>query len=886
MGAQRKLRGVEKDAIAPPPKTGAAERRLAARVAELETALEYLSQGVCHFDADWRLVTANARYAEIYRLPGGALMPGMTLKQIVEMRADLGASPTDVASYLDRCKAVLDGAAPAVWTAPLRDGRVIRMRTRPLPGGGWVSTHEEIDEGDFGRRIANAPVTLQTLIDGVPDYLWVKDRDFRFVVANKAIAADHGFRGAEDMVGRDDFDLHAPERARAFRAVEAEVLASGRAQEGVEETIVTAAGLVKTMQSMKTPLRDGAGAIVGIVGVARDVTMRRRADELRRGQGEILELIAQSAPLERALDAIVRLIESQLPGVFGAFLMVDPSGERLNFGAGPSLPPDYRRFVDDMPIADGQGGAAAAVLRRAPVMTDDVLEDPLWLRFRDAAVRHGLRAAWSTPIFEATGAVLAVFSLYSRAPRGPTEAELALIGVATRMASIAIERKKAEDSIRFMANHDPLTGLPNRALLNERLTQALRLAKREGARVWVAFLDIDNFKLVNDGLGHGAGDELLRRVAARIGAAIGEADTLVRLGGDEFVLLLAQRGGGAESVAARLRALLAAIGEPMVLAGRTLRVTGSLGVAAYPDDGTDAETLLANADAAMYRAKALGRDNFQVFTPAIRGEAQAKLSLREELRLAIGRGEFTLHYRPQVDLRSGAVFAVEALIRWNRPGKGLAQPADFIPFAEESGLIGPIGDWVLHEACRQNRRWQDAGLRPVTVCVNVSARQFEQPDFVARVADALAASGLGAERLELELTEGAVMRDPEKALDAMARLQALGVRLSIDDFGAGYAGLAALTSHSVVRLKIDRAFIRDIPGGAQERAAAAAVIALGRKLNLRVIAEGVETDAQVAFLRAQGCDEIQGRHFSMPVAAEEVAALLGADVDAISDRVS
>ena len=851
------------------------ERRLAARVAELSTALENLSQGVCHFDADWRLVIANDRYAEIYRLPKGALRPGMTLKQIVEMRADIGASPTDVATYLERCRAVLDGTAQALWTAPLRDGRIIRLRSRLLPDGGWVSTHEEIDEGDFERRIANAPITLQTLIDGVPDYLWVKDTNHRFVVANKAIAADHGFFKTEDMVGRDDFDLHAPDRARSFRAVEVQVLETGRAQVGVEETVATAAGGFKSLQSTKTPLRDRDGRIIGIVGVARDVTNRRRADDLRRGQAEILELIAQSAPLETALDRIVQLIESQLANTLGAFLMVDATGERLLFAAGPSLPPDYRRFVDNAPIVGGQGGSAACVQRRAPVVTADVLEDPKWSKFKDAALRYGLRAAWSTPIFDAQGAVTAVFSLYSSAPRAPTETETALIDVATRIASIAIERKRAEDRIHFMANHDALTGLPNRALLDDRLTQALRLAKLEGTRLAVVFLDIDNFKLINDGLGHGAGDQLLKRVAKRIGAAIGPADTVVRLGGDEFVVLLMERAGGSEYVAATLRGLRSAIGEPITLNGRGVRVTCSLGVATYPDDGPDAESLLANADAAMYRAKALGRDNFQFFTAEINGEVHAKLTLREELRQAIANDEFTLHYQPQVDLRSGAIFAVEALIRWNRPGRGLAAPADFIPFAEENGLIVQIGEWALREACRQNKAWQDAGLKPVTVCVNVSARQFGERDFVEKVAAASRSSGLDPKFLELELTESVVMHDVAKALEAMRRLQELGVQLSIDDFGTGYSSLAALTNFPVVRLKIDRSFIRDIPGHASDHAVAAAVISLGQKLNLRVIAEGVETDEQVAFLRANNCDEIQGYHFCRPVEAERVAELLG-----------
>jgi EAL domain-containing protein (putative c-di-GMP-specific phosphodiesterase class I) len=303
-------------------------------------------------------------------------------------------------------------------------------------------------------------------------------------------------------------------------------------------------------------------------------------------------------------------------------------------------------------------------------------------------------------------------------------------------------------------------------------------------------------------------------------------------------------------------------------------VTSSFGIANYPDDGTDVDTLLAHADAAMYRAKEIGRDNFQFYTPELNAKVQDKFLLQEDLRSAVQAGEFVLHYQPLVDMRTGRTLAVEALIRWNHPSLGLLGPDKFIPLAEETGLIGPIGDWVLREACRQNKAWQEAGLPRIVVCVNVSARQFSDKNWVGGVISALQDSGLAAEYLELELTESLIMQDLDQAQATMRALQALGVQLSIDDFGTGYSSLSALKTFPVARLKIDRSFISDLPHDEHDRAVAAAVISLGQKLNLRVVAEGVETDEQVAFLRENNCDEMQGYRISKPLAPKALEAFL------------
>ncbi len=425
-----------------------------------------------------------------------------------------------------------------------------------------------------------------------------------------------------------------------------------------------------------------------------------------------------------------------------------------------------------------------------------------------------------------------------------------------------------------MANHDALTGLPNRALLQDRLEQALRYAQRADHWVTVAFIDLDNFKIINDTLGHTAGDELLKTVAGRMVSCLRAVDTVVRLGGDEFVILLVDQQKSAENISATITKIRAAIGAPLEAGGQTLRVSSSIGLANYPNDGKDADTLLANADAAMYRAKELGRDNYQFYTPELNAKVRGELLLQEALRGAVERREFVLLYQPQIDMLTGHVFAVEALIRWNHPTQGQIPPNHFIPIADQTGLIVPIGDWVLQEACNQNKAWQDAGLPPIKVCVNVSARQFAEKNFVARVVNALEKSGLDARYLELELTESLIMRDIGQAIGTMNDLQRLGVQIAIDDFGTGYSSLSALKTFPVARLKIDKSFIKGLPSNIDDRAVTTAVISLGKKLNLRIVAEGVENDDQIAFLRKNKCDELQGFRFSRPIPADQIGDFL------------
>ena len=432
-------------------------------------------------------------------------------------------------------------------------------------------------------------------------------------------------------------------------------------------------------------------------------------------------------------------------------------------------------------------------------------------------------------------------------------------------------QKEAEQRARELADFDPLTGLPNRRLLRDRCKQLLAAAERDGSEMALIFLDLDHFKRVNDSLGHSVGDELLCAVAQRLTTALRKVDTLARLGGDEFIIALpGVRAAGAAEVACRLIDVCAA---PFSLGGHELTISPSLGISLYPVDGTDFEALLRNADAAMYKAKEAGRNAFRFYSSEMNVATLKHLLMESGLRRGLGAREFVLHYQPLVHETSG-IIGVEALIRWQNPEVGLISPDQFIHVAEDIGLINPIGDWVLREACRQARAWQDAGLPPLFVAVNVSPIQFRQAGFVDTVARALSASGLDARYLELELTERTVMNDAEQNLGTLSALNDMGIELALDDFGTGYSSLAYLKRIPVGKLKIDRSFVRDLEVDPDDRAIASTILSMGRSLRLKVLAEGVETAEQYEILRGMGCELVQGYLFGRPLPAEQFVAFL------------
>lgn len=435
------------------------------------------------------------------------------------------------------------------------------------------------------------------------------------------------------------------------------------------------------------------------------------------------------------------------------------------------------------------------------------------------------------------------------------------------------ERKRLESQLQHQATHDALTGLPNRSLLVDRLHLAIAQAKRYQQHFMVAFIDLDRFKWINDSFGHDVGDALLKIMSSRISACLRESDTVARLGGDEFVLLLCDSGNGEESLQI-LNRVVACVSSPMTIEGHELTVTCSMGCCTYPEDGEDPETLLRFSDAAMYRAKEIGRNNMQHYDDELRRRFNERIQLATELRHALDRGEFSLHYQLQIDLRTGAIMGVEALLRWQHPRLGNVEPARFIPIAQACGLIDPIGEWVILQACMQNRKWQDAGLMPVRIAVNLSSREFMRPGLEARIARSLAAARLNPSCLELELTESVSMDDPDKTLPLMHRLKELGICLSIDDFGTGYSNMQYLQRFPVDKLKIDGTFISEIATNPDSLAITDAMVSVAHRLGMKVVAEMAETESQVTLLASCGCDQVQGFYFSEPVCADHCAQLL------------
>ncbi|HEX6739193.1 MAG TPA: EAL domain-containing protein [Vicinamibacteria bacterium] len=525
----------------------------------------------------------------------------------------------------------------------------------------------------------------------------------------------------------------------------------------------------------------------------------------------------------------------------------------LAAGANSSLSLSSEERAADFHFArEGRALAAAELpIQRAIASGQEVVN------FEMEVVREGRKVATvigdAAPLFDDDGR-----------PRGA-------IGTALDIT----ERKQAEEQVRSLAYHDPLTRLPNRLLFTDRLSLAVAQSHRHGQRLAVLFLDLDRFKIINDSLGHSVGDRFIADVAERLRACLREGDTVARLGGDEFTMLLPDISAPIDAAKVADK-VLEALRQPFVREGQELFVTGSIGISLYPEDGRDAEALVKNADTAMYRAKEQGRDRYQLYAPDMNATARERLALESGLRKALGQGELRLHFQPILDLGTRRVAGIEALLRWQHPTMGLLQPADFVPLAEVTGLVLPMGPWVLRAACNAARELEAQGHPGLSVAVNLTARQFQQSDLPRKVAQALDEASLAPERLELEVTESSAMENPEAAAAIMRELKGLGVRISIDDFGTGYSSLSHLKRLPFDMLKIDKSFIRDITSDPDDAAIVSAVIAMAHTLKLRVVAEGVETEEQMRFLTDEGCDRVQGWLFSRPLPTDQLPETLSA----------
>ena len=629
---------------------------------------------------------------------------------------------------------------------------------------------------------------------------------------------------------------HPEDRARVREEIHNELALRKRFD--VEYRIVHASGEVRWVWERGAGLFDDRGELLAVEGFIQDISERKESHQA----------------LREAERRYYNLFENALEGIF----RTTPEGHYID--ANPALARIY-----------GFDSAAELIESLRDIRNQLYVQPDRRDEFMQLIKARGTVSGFESQVYRKNGEVIWI-SENARAIYGDDGQLTCFEGTVEDVT----ERKLYQTRIEQQANYDTLTGLANRSLLNERLSQSIRSAQSYGTRLAVVFVDLDRFKYINDGLGHHVGDELLRAMAERLKVTVRESDTVARLGGDEFVLLI-NGHRDPESVATVLERMLSDISQPWTIPQGDFNVTCSIGVALYPDDGTSAETLLKHADSAMYRAKEKGRNNFQFFTAELNALITERLELENKLRRALEREQFSLEYQPRVDMRTRKIVGVEALLRWNPGEQESVAPSRFVPVAEETGLIVPIGKWVLRTACEQAQRWRRLGLPEIVMSVNVSARQFRQDSLVATIAEVLRETELEPRCLEIEITESTVMHDAEQFISMLGELNDLGVQIALDDFGTGYSSLSYLKRFPVDRLKVDRSFVQDIASDADDATIVRAIVALGHNLGLKVVAEGVENEQQIQFLCDNACDEMQGYYFGRPMGGEELATLLRRD---------
>lgn len=667
----------------------------------------------------------------------------------------------------------------------------------------------------------NAPQLLRLLADSVPALVAYFVRDgLRCQFANRAYASNFGLdqesivgRTVAEIIGTDAFAVIEPYVERAMRSEVVRYERQNRLPDGSE----------RTLEVTLIPHVDAAGPAAGAYVLINDITRHREAERAIHESGERQRKFA------------------------------DATNEGI-------------LFIDEGIIVDCNEAAAQMMRTTSAELIGRRYQEFVATENIDTVatnMREGFERPYEVTLVRDDGSRFAVEAVGK---------DLVYAGVTHRMSVIRdiSDRKQAEARIQFLAHHDMLTHLPNRALVLDRIQSIIVRANRNRTVVGIMFLDLDNFKTINDSLGHYAGDELLKRVASRLQSCVRGVDVVGRLGGDEFLVVLTDLAS-AEDIVPVAEKITAVIGEPFSLEDQVLSVSASIGISVFPRDGETPDSLIRNADAAMYLAKERGRNNWQFFQPSLNKQAFQALALESGIRKAMRELEFTLFYQPVVRTNSGQAAAMEALIRWEHPELGLLGPDQFISVAEHRGLIMPIGRWVINEAIRQAREWADLGMS-IPIAINLSAVQFKQKDLVEDIAARLKEHGVPGEMIELELTESLFLEDVNAMTKTLGRLKDLGVALAVDDFGTGYSSLSYLKRYPIDRVKIDRSFVRDIPGDEDDVAITVAIINLAASLGLQVVAEGVETPEQAHFLEEHQCDFLQGYHISRPLPAAEAPA--------------
>jgi diguanylate cyclase (GGDEF)-like protein/PAS domain S-box-containing protein len=792
----------------------------ASREHMLGTALNNISQGVCMFDPSQRLVVCNARYLQMYNLSAEAVKPGCTLRELIDHRQAAGLLQDEPEAYYRKIRERNSQGRPATSVSELADGRSIEVISQPLRDGGWVVTHEDITER---RRVSEearlAHARLRDAIDILPNGLVFLDSENRYILWNQQYSDI--YKRSADLF-KSGARLQDTLRIGVERGDYPE--AAGREEEWIAERL---AKLCNPRGRHEQTLSDGRCILIeerrtsdgGIIGLRVDITeMKQRESSFR--------LLFDGNPV----PMFVYCRESQRILAVNAAAVQHYGYTRTQF---LSMSLRHIHDCDSYEELESIGG----------VLSEEQI-GRTWQQLKADGKRIDV-------------AIFARALVHENMPAG-------------LIAAIDItERKRAEARVAHMAHHDALTGLPNRVLLRLRMEEALTRMRRTGKGVATLCIDLDNFKSINDTLGHPCGDHLLQRVAERIRGVIRDEDTAARLGGDEFAILQTNVSEPAE-VAALARRFLVEIGEPFDIMGHQVLIGASVGIALAPGDGDDADLVLKNADLALYRAKADGKGTFRFFEAEMDARAQARRRLEMDLRKAMLAGALEVHYQPLVRLESGKVTAFEALLRWPHPDLGFIPPSDFIPIAEETGLIASLGAQVLRQACADASKWP----AHVKVAVNLSPLQFRTGNLFGAVKQALDQTGLSPKRLELEITETLLLEKADHVLATLHALRALGVGISMDDFGTGYSSLSYLRSFPFDKIKIDRSFVHDLGSNTEGQAIVRAILSLGSSLGITITAEGIETDAELACLQAAGCHEGQGFLFSKAQPQAEILEFL------------